>query len=613
MNRLVSLAVSFILGGTVGFTSFACDMPPAGSLQPTPILPATPLPPDTPVPPPTPLPTVVQRIGTVVTHFDYATVNMLPGPSDPLAKLVANSTVIVIGTVPDDKPESIRVQDQSNANVQSVGSGFNVRVERYLKGSGSDTIPVLQFTGFDFRDRGQARQVRDRNENLLLDEGSRYLLFLTENESYPGYWSGTIHPYKFLLMDGEARVESPVGTMDGKFPNRPESEFIDEIEALIAGKGLRDNTETDATGIPDESKWLLVEVDGDVLIDDTNATLEINGDSYGGYDGCNSFSGMRDDGTPIAGQDGTFSAPVTIQTLRLCGGVDGLMEQADAYTTALREGKTFRLEGDRLEILDDTDEVRIVLVRKTPLPGSPVFLVGSVWRLVVEEDEGTGEGSPTLAFLSDYIAAGATACRAYVVHFRTDDKRIHFPAISMTGTTKGCAERQLDLEGSYTDKLSLSDDYSVEETPGDKLLRIRTKNGKMLVYEPLPQVSDGITEKIWLLTTFIEPLEAKAGQTRHSRATDVIPGTEVTLGFREGGVSGSAGCNKYSASVSVDGAEVTFGAVTVTKAWCEDPEGLMDQERRYLGILSRAKAYRIFGNQLALLTDESEQLLFQAK
>ena len=82
-----------------------------------------------------------------------------------------------------------------------------------LKGSGNDTIPVVQFYGLDYTNRGQARQVRDTNANLLLGKGNRYLLFLKENGSYPGYWSGTVHPYKFLLKDGRAKVESPVGTL----------------------------------------------------------------------------------------------------------------------------------------------------------------------------------------------------------------------------------------------------------------------------------------------------------------------------------------------------------------------------------------------------------------
>ena len=613
LTMMRTVSTTLLILALLPLLTIGCQLGMGTQPAPTPLPPATPLPPDTPVPPPTPAPTAIQRIGSVVTDIDYATVYMLPGSSDPLAKLVAHSTFIVIGTMPNDEPESIRVQDQSNANVQSVGSGYNVQVERYLKGSGGDTIPVVQFTGLDFRDRGQVRQVRDRNENLLLEEGSRYLLFLKENESYPGYLSGTIHPYKFLLVDGEARSESPVGTLDGEFLDRPESEFIKEIESLIAGKELRDATETEAKETPSESKWLLAEVNGDKLIDGTHATLEIYGDSYGGYDGCNSFAGMWDDGTPIVRQDGTLSVPTTVQTLQLCGGVDGLMEQADAYTTALREGKTFRLDGDRLEILDEADKVRLVLVRKIPLPGSPINLIGTSWRLVEDNDEGSGERSPTLAFLSDHIAAGVTACRAYVVHFKVDDERIDFPAMSMIGTTKRCAKLLLELEGSHTDQLSLSDDYSVEETANGELLRIRTKNGRVLIFEPLPEVSDRTTEGRWLLTTFVEPLETKTGRTRHSRPTDVILGTDVTIEFREDGVSGSAGCNKYGAPINIDGPQMTVGGATVSRAWCDDPAGLMEQERRYLGMLSRVREFRIFGDQLALQTDEGEQLLFQAR
>ena len=148
-----------------------------------------------------------------ITQVDYRTVKSLPGSADALGKLVENSTVIVIGTVPHNEPDTVRVQDQSAANVQGVGSGFSVQVERYLKGSGDDTIPAVQFYGLDYTNRGQARLVRDTNANLLLGKGNRYLLFLKENGSYPGYWSGTVHPYKFLLKDGRAKVESPVGTL----------------------------------------------------------------------------------------------------------------------------------------------------------------------------------------------------------------------------------------------------------------------------------------------------------------------------------------------------------------------------------------------------------------
>ena len=134
-----------------------------------------------------------------------------------------------------------------------------------------------------------------------------------------------------------------------------------------------------------------------------------------------------------------------------------------------------------------------------------------------------------------------------------------------------------------------------------------------MTFEHLPSIFDMIPKGSWVLTTFVEPREAKTGQQRHSRPTAVIPRTEVTVEFREEGVSGSAGCNRYGAPVSIDGQEITVEVATVTRAWCDDPAGLMDQERLYLDIMSRATVYRVFGDQLALQTDEGELLLFQAR
>ena len=51
----------------------------------------------------------------------------------------------------------------------------------------------------------------------------------------------------------------------------------------------------------------------------------------------------------------------------------------------------------------------------------------------------------------------------------------------------------------------------------------------------------------------------------------------------------------------------------MTRAWCNDPERLMEQERRYLGILSRVSRYQIYGDRLSLQIDDDEALLFQAK
>ena len=44
-----------------------------------------------------------------------------------------------------------------------------------------------------------------------------------------------------------------------------------------------------------------------------------------------------------------------------------------------------------------------------------------------------------------------------------------------------------------------------------------------------------------------------------------------------------------------------------------NPDGLMEQERHSLDILSRVSFYRVFGNQMSLHTSDDEALLFRSK
>ena len=62
--------------------------------------------------------------------------------------------------------------------------------------------------------------------------------------------------------------------------------------------------------------------------------------------------------------------------------------------------------------------------------------------MVVEEDGGRIH-IPTLAFLTDHIAAGATACQDYVVGYRANEGRLRFPSRSMFGSTEECSDEML--------------------------------------------------------------------------------------------------------------------------------------------------------------------------
>ena len=364
-----------------------------------------------------------------------------------------------------------------------------------------------------------------------------------------------------------------------------------------------------ASGTPDGVRWVLESVDGKSTIEDTFAALTIRGDSFGGFDGCNSIGGRNEDGTPIAAEDGTLSILSLGGTEMLCEEPEGVMEQADVFVSALMKGERFNIEGDRLEILDSAGEVRLVLVKQEPLPGRPVDLVGTAWQLAPDGADRNDARLPTLAFLTEHIAAGVAACRGYVVEYQSSEGRVRFPGTSMTGPTKSCADELLRVEGSYTDHFTWAREYSVDDSTGEHLLRIRTSRGRTLLFELLPPAVDSIFAVNWSLATFVEPHETDYS-TVYSRTAEVVPGTEVTIEFSENGVSGSAGCNSYSAPLSVNDSKIEIGAAAVTRAWCDDPERLMEQERRYLDILLSVSEYRIYGDRLALLTNEDKLLLF---
>lgn len=84
-----------------------------------------------------------------------------------------------------------------------------------------------------------------------------------------------------------------------------------------------------------------------------------------------------------------------------------------------------------------------------------------------------------------------------------------------------------------------------------------------------------------------------------------IIGTEMTAAFGEdGSISGSAGCNRYSAGYQVDGKTIAIGLPIATRRFCAEPEGIMEQEQEYLTALGTAATYRMTGDRMEMRTAE---------
>ncbi len=84
-----------------------------------------------------------------------------------------------------------------------------------------------------------------------------------------------------------------------------------------------------------------------------------------------------------------------------------------------------------------------------------------------------------------------------------------------------------------------------------------------------------------------------------------IISTEMTAVFgADATVSGSAGCNRYSAEYQVDGNGISIGLPIATRRFCAEPEGIMEQEQEYLTALSTAATYRMTDNRMEMRTAE---------
>ncbi len=101
----------------------------------------------------------------------------------------------------------------------------------------------------------------------------------------------------------------------------------------------------------------------------------------------------------------------------------------------------------------------------------------------------------------------------------------------------------------------------------------------------------------------------------HHRTTEVVQGTEVTIWFDDHGLGGFTGCNSYEGPAEVEDGSVTIDAQHFfhTAKLCEDPDGLREQEERYLDLVQRVTRYGIYGDALFLQTVNDVFLLFQAE
>jgi heat shock protein HslJ len=77
-------------------------------------------------------------------------------------------------------------------------------------------------------------------------------------------------------------------------------------------------------------------------------------------------------------------------------------------------------------------------------------------------------------------------------------------------------------------------------------------------------------------------------------------GNPPSAEFEDGKISGSTGCNSYQGSYQVQEDGLVMGPLVRTEMDCQDPKGVMEQEDRFLEILSSAESLTLNDGSLLI-------------
>ena len=363
--------------------------------------------------------------------------------------------------------------------------------------------------------------------------------------------------------------------------------------------------------------WILEEVDGRPLVDGTYATLTIDGPYFGGFDGCNSFGGRHESGSPVVKRNGQISVPPFAMTAAGCPTPE-ILDQARRYLEAMRQQATARVVDDRLHVVDPSGEVALVFVRQRPLAGRPVDLEGTSWRLL-DAQATYGDGVTTLVFLHPWAAVGTTVCRDYQIGYSASNGSIRVPSAGMAGSTEPCSGDAERSETQFVEDLGWANEYALHRLAGSEQLVVRTSRGKTLTFEPITPTSGAIFGQNWHLIRF---LEARSGSSSSRRLANRDPesGADITATFSETGINGSLGCHSYThrrvgshdaPAIGSDGT-MTMDALSLsTKNACENRAGITAQQQQYLDLLVTAERCHAFEDRLVVVTGSGSALMFQ--
>ncbi len=106
-----------------------------------------------------------------------------------------------------------------------------------------------------------------------------------------------------------------------------------------------------------DSEWVLTLLNGDALIEGTEITLNFKETSLDGSAGCNTYGGS------YTASEGSLSLSGVYATEMGCPEPQGILDQEQAYLNALNAAASFQVDGEQMEVYDESGALTLVFVR----------------------------------------------------------------------------------------------------------------------------------------------------------------------------------------------------------------------------------------------------------
>lgn len=192
----------------------------------------------------------------------------------------------------------------------------------------------------------------------------------------------------------------------------------------------------------------------------------------------------------------------------------------------------------------------------------------------------------TINFEEDKIA-GTDGCNRYQSAYTLNADKISINK-NIVSTMMACPEPVNQQASAYLNALIATTGYKIDA----QQLLLLDASGKTLA--SFTKQNTELSGTSWLITNVNNGKQA---------VVSTITDFRLTANFgTDGRLSGSAGCNNYTAGYEVSGNKIKISSIAATRKMCGKAE-VMAQETWFLKALETAANYRFDGKRLELRTD----------